>query len=145
VDIQNYHMWLSAALLLAAAELFGGQFALLALALACLAGAGMAYFTNAGLVGQLFAAAVTSVALMPLVVWHIRRVMRAGRYGVTGEGAERGAEATIIEQAGRLGVKYRGDFLPARLEHEGQLSAGDRVRIVRIEGISAIVEPAAQG
>lgn len=140
LGFEAWHLWIALGLALAVAELLGAEFVLLALGLACLGGA-VAAITGAALATQILTAGVLAAVLVPLAVIKFRHAMRPNsRYGVTGSGVERGTVAEIVEQAGEIGLKFRGDFLPARLPDGNRPVPGTRVRIREVRGITAIVE-----
>jgi membrane protein implicated in regulation of membrane protease activity len=137
--IAAWHVWVLLAIALAIAELLGTHFVLFALALSCLAGAAVAAWTPWGLNAQVGATLVAAMVLTPVMVQQFRR-QHARAPGPLDEGWESGREAVLEEYAGRLGVRLRGDFFPAR-SVSGQLpEAGARVLVTRIEGITAWVE-----
>lgn len=138
-SFQGWHFWVLGALILGVAELLAGGLALLALALACLLGA-LAAGLGVGLSGQLSVMGLASLLLVPACVWRIRRQMSRNKgYGTTGTGFEQGARLPVVRQAGALGVKYRGDFLPVCYAEGGLPEEGCWVDIQHIKGITAIV------
>ncbi len=139
---EAWHLWIALGLALAVAELLGAEFVLLALGIACLGGAAAA-MAGAALATQILTTGVLAAVLVPFAITRLRHAVRPGsRYGVTGSGAERGTVVEVIEQAGDVGLKFRGDFLPARLPDGDSPEPGTRVRIREVRGITAIVDPA---
>lgn len=142
MGFEAWHLWVVLGLALAVAELLGTQFVLLALGVSCLAGAAVAGFTDADLGTQILATGVLAAVLVPLAVARLgRRIRPTEGYGVTGTGAERGTVAEVLERAGDVGIKYRGDFLPARLTDGSKPVPGARVRVIALRGITVTVEP----
>jgi membrane protein implicated in regulation of membrane protease activity len=138
--LEAWHLWILLGLLLAIAELSGSGFVLLAMGVACLAGAAVAAFTEVGLAGQIVATVLTAAVLSPLFVGWYRAIHRSTS-GPRDEGWERGRPATVERYAGRLGVRLDGDFYPARYGDGRELAEGARVEVERIEGITARVRP----
>lgn len=143
-------LWLLIGLLLAAAELMTGGLVLLALGVAAIGVAVLAWF-GIGLNGQLIGMAVLSGILVPVAVKWIRpRFSPQGvGYGTTGAGTERGRLFTVCRRDfdGALGVKINGDFYRARLDNTeapdstgaSALAEGQPVRFVRFDGTTALV------
>lgn len=141
--MQDWHLWIIAAIGFALAELLGAEFVLLGFAAAALIGAAVAGLTAAGVSAQITAAAIAAIIIVPAFVFAFRLWVRPPHgYGVIGSGAEAGTEVEVITlDDGSVGVVINGDRLRARLEGGGVPLPGERVRIERIEGISAIVRP----
>jgi membrane protein implicated in regulation of membrane protease activity len=136
-------IWLVIAALLVLAAAMTGDFTLAALALAALAGAGTAAFTDIGALWQVAVVGVAAGILGPLLNRFLRPLLRGPDYGVAGSGAEAGLRTTVVRSGDRIGVRIKHDFFPARREDDQPLAEGDPVTVLRFEGITAIVEPAA--
>lgn len=92
---------------------------------------------------QVVTGAVASVLSVPLVVLISRRLRQTRP--VTSDDQRLLEETFVItESKGRPGIRHRGEFLPARHQSHAILSAGDRVRVVRVEGVTAVVEHASE-
>jgi len=140
MEFDAWHGWLILALLLALAEVFAGNFTLVAVGLACALGALLAATTAASLMLQIAAVGVAAAVLGPLLVRGLRPYLRrdAGA-GPVGTGVEAGT-AVIVERDGeRLGIRYQGDWFPVRAVDDAPLEAGQRVVLERFEGITARV------
>lgn len=144
LEIEAWHVWVIIGLLLAIAELLGAEFVLLALGVSCLTGAGVAATTDLGVSWQLGLTAATAALLVPFFVHFFRSVLAPGRQ-VAGEGGGIGERVTLIEHNGRLGLRYKGDFFPARGVDGQPLAAGTVVEIRAFEGITALVSPVGTG
>lgn len=135
-------IWLVIAALLTLAAAMTGDFTLIALALAALAGAGTAAFTAMGALWQVAVVGATAAVLGPILHRFLRPLLRGPNYGVSGSGAEVGLRTTVVRSGDKLGVRIKHDFFPARTEGNTPLSEGEHVTVLRFEGITAIVEPA---
>lgn len=143
MDMTHWQIWLSLALVFVVADIAlagGASGVLLVLALAAL-GAMAAALMGVDLTGQLFAAALTGALATPLVIWVLRRV--AWRSGSEARTDLRVAGRTfeVVQQRERVGIRVQGDFLPARYASGKPAQPGDRVKVLRYEGITAVVEP----
>lgn len=142
IDFAAWHLWLIAALAVLLLELFAGELFFLALAAGLAVGGLVAGFTDYSVTVQIITAALVDMALTPLVIQRLRRRRREAAYAVTGEGGEAGRVGTVVEENGKAVIRLRHDPLPVRLEQGGAPPVGSRVRVLRIEGITAIVETA---
>lgn len=142
IAIDAWHLWVLAAILLAIAELIGSQFVLFALGTSCLAGAAVAAWTPWGINAQIVASLIAAAVLTPSFVFAFRQRRKAQR-GPLDEGWESGQQAVLERYAGRVGVRIRGDFFPARTVSGALPEVGSLVTVVRIEGITACVVPVA--
>ena len=136
-------IWLVIAALLTLAAAMTGDFTLVALALAALAGAGTAAFTGIDALWQVAVVGIAAGILGPLLNRFLRPLLRGPNYGVAGSGAEAGLRTTVVHSGEKTGVRIKHDFFPARTEDATPLAEGDRVTVLRFEGITAIVEPVA--
>jgi membrane protein implicated in regulation of membrane protease activity len=139
--LRAWHLWLLLGILLAIAELAGAGFVLLALGMACLAGAAAAAWTDWGLSAQILTAAIVAAVLTPLAIYRFRTSVRLRRPGPLDRGWERGRRAIVERYGGRAGVRLNGDFFPARLADGREPAEGEEVEVVGIEGITAHVRP----
>lgn len=131
--------WVIGALVLAIAEVIGAELVLLALGISCIGGAAVAYYTDAGVGGQLIGFAGTAIIVVPLLVGWLRHKFAApGDYGTTGTGGERGARVIVESVDGKPYVRYRGDQFPIACE-EGEPGIGETVEILGFSGITARV------
>jgi|TARA_B100000745_G_scaffold144714_1_gene94733 membrane protein implicated in regulation of membrane protease activity len=136
---EAWHLWIIAGLLLSLLELIGGQFVFLAIGVSCLVGASFAGLTDQPFKWQLGVTVVAAAILIPLFVGLYRRYgMPAGR-ATTGEGAESTEQYHITEYNGRIGVKIKGDFFPVKEQAGSPLVVGEQVKVVKMDGITAIV------
>ncbi|MCS4502693.1 hypothetical protein KBTX_00125 [wastewater metagenome] len=143
LEFAAWHLWLIAALAALLLELLaGGELFFLALAAGLAVGGLVAGFTGFPLTVQIITAAVVDMALTPLVIRRVRRRRERVRYAVAGEGGEAGRICTVIVRNGRAVIHLRHDALPVRFEDGSIPPADSRVRVLRIEGITAIVAPA---
>lgn len=145
MDMTHWQIWLVLALVFVAADIAlagGASGVLLVLALAAL-GAMLAALLGAEWQGQLLAAAVAGAVATPLVILFLRRV--AWRSGSSARTDIRVAGRTfeVIRQRERIGIRVHGDFFPARCATGADPEPGDDVRVIRFEGITAVVESAA--
>ncbi len=143
MDMTHWQIWLSLALVFVVADIAlagGASGVLLVLALAAL-GAMSAALLGVDLTGQLLAAVVTGALATPLVIWVLRRV--AWRSGSEARTDLRVAGRTfeVVEHRERVGIRVQGDFLPARYASGKPAQPGVRVKVLRYEGITAVVEP----
>ena len=136
-------LWLVIAALLTLAAAVTGDFTLIALTLAALTGAAAAAFTSLDPLWQAAVVGIAAAILGPLLHRFLRPLLRGPDYGVAGSGAEAGIQTTVVSSGQQLGVRIKHDFFPARTEADRPLTEGDRVTVLRFEGITAIVEPAA--
>lgn len=101
---------------------------------------------GADMAGQILGGIVGMIAMGVFVFWVGRHWVRGDDRNLAGQDVRAGREVLRIEDRdGRLGVTLLGDFYPARPEPaDHTLSEGERVRLVRFEGITAIVTPDTQ-
>tara|TARA_R110001583_G_scaffold13663_4_gene58248 strand:- start:504 stop:965 length:462 start_codon:yes stop_codon:yes gene_type:complete len=142
MEIDAWHLWLLAGIVLAALEMLGLAFVALALALSCVAGAAAA-LAGGSLTMQIAASAVAAIILTPLLVRLFKhRQASDGGVSLAGEVASLGQKYSLIEQQGRLGILIKGDFFPAQADNDEALSNGQAVIVQRFSGITAMVTPA---
>ena len=137
-------VWLLAAVALAIAEMFTGTFVLLAFAAGALAAAG-ADALGANL--PVDAAVFTAVSVLALL--GLRPILRRHRQrGFAPDGRRIGVEAiegatgVVLERIDAAGgqVKIDGEVWSARAYDSTQvISAGERVRVIEIDGATALV------
>ncbi|WP_107852462.1 NfeD family protein [Oceanimonas marisflavi] len=134
-----WHLWLIAALVLLLAELLGTGFFAFAMGLAALA-AMMAALLEVSVTGQWFTFALATAVLAPLLKKAFREFAPSRRKsGLAGE--SRHQTGTLVRHhTGELRLKLEGDLFMVRGEAGVELKEGDRVEIVRFDGITAIVK-----
>jgi len=138
--VPTWLIWLSAAAVLAAAELLSLDLVLIMLAGGA-AAAGAAAAFDATLLAQAVVFAVVSAMLLFMVRPVARRHLRVGRTR-TGVEALTGSPAVVIEavnaQSGQ--VKIGGEVWSARAYDSTQiLAAGEQVHVMEISGATALV------
>ncbi|PVU81252.1 hypothetical protein DDP54_17040 (plasmid) [Cellulomonas sp. WB94] len=137
--------WVGGALLLGIAEIVSVQLVFLMFAGGALAGA-VASALGATMPVQIGVAVVVSMLLLfALRPWLLRRLRLRVPLVETNAAALVAREAVVLstttEGGGR--VKLGGEVWSARAEHEGDaFTPGTEVRVVRIEGATAIVNAA---
>ncbi|MFC7406905.1 NfeD family protein [Georgenia alba] len=136
--------WLGAALILGVIEMLTVDLIFLMLAGGALAGV-LVSLIGAPFWVQLVVVAVVSVVLLFLVrPWAKEFLERSSPETVTNVAAHVGREATVVsdvtERAGR--IKLAGEVWSARAVQQGAvLPVDSTVRVVRIDGATAVVEP----
>lgn len=135
--------WVGAALVLGLVEIASLDLVFTMLAAAALAAAVAAYL-GLGFPGQVLVFVVTSVLLLALLrPLALRKLKPAGPGQLTNTSAHVGRTAEVLrEVSDRAGlVKLAGEEWSARAAHPGEfLATGALVRVVRIEGATAVVE-----
>ncbi|WP_019627872.1 MULTISPECIES: NfeD family protein [Gammaproteobacteria] len=98
---------------------------------------------GADMAGQILGGIAGMIVMGVFVFWVGRRWVRGDDRNLEGQDVRAGREVLQIEDRdGRLGVTLLGDFYPVRPESaDYALSEGERVRLIRFEGITAIVSP----
>ncbi|MCP1726290.1 membrane protein implicated in regulation of membrane protease activity [Natronospira proteinivora] len=139
--MQAWHLWAVAALLLALAELAGGQFILLGLGLAAAVVAVVLIFLpGMGFAGQLLIFGVAAAVIVPLIVMVFRRYFPEQGVSVMNEpGGKAGEPRPVVERDGRIGVEIYGDFYPAEFPSGIEPEKGMEVVVLRFRGIKALV------
>ena len=128
----DWLIWLLLGGALCVAELFTGTFFLLLLGLAAFTATAAAWFALSG-AWQFGLAAVVLVAGLPLVLRASRRQKPAsGNYDV-------GQVIVLADINGQLQGLYSGSYWRVSEVSGAPLKAGDRVRIVRIDGSRLVV------
>lgn len=142
MDIATWQIWLVIGLLLAAAELMGASFILVALgATALVIALVTALYPALGLTAQLLVFAGTGLVLVPAFVALFRRWHRSPASTMAGETVgDVGPELAVEASDERVGVRLHGDFFPAEAIDGAPLTTGERVRIREFAGITARVE-----
>lgn len=136
--MSDWLIWLLLGGALCVAELFTGTFYLLLAGAAALAAAGAAWLGLAA-AAQFAVAAAVSLAGLPLVLRASRRQQpAAGNY-------DSGQEIVLAEQHGQLQGMYSGSFWRVEEVAGRPLAAGQRVRIVRVDGARLVVAAAEAG
>jgi membrane protein implicated in regulation of membrane protease activity len=134
--------WVGGALLLGIAEIVSVQLVFLMFAGGALAGA-VASAVGADVPVQIGVAVVVSMLLLfALRPWLLRRLRLRVPLVETNAAALVAREAVVLSTTTEAGgrVKLRGEVWSARAAHEGEvLAPGSEVRVVRIEGATAVV------
>lgn len=133
--------WLGAALLLGVVEMLTVDLVLVMFAGGALVGAILAAL-DAPLWAQIVGFAVTSalllVALRPWLLRHLRtRVPLVETNAAAQVGKVAVAVLPVTERTGR--VKLGGEVWSARTDDRGAIAVGDEVRVLRIDGATAVV------
>ncbi len=135
--------WLAGSIGLTAVEAATADFTFLMLAGGALAGAGASFF-GAGFAVSATVASVVGVALLVFARPFLRRRFRPVRAGDIGAPALLGRPAEVLEvvdaQGGR--VKLHGETWSARSADDREYPVGAPVRVVRIDGATAVVSAA---
>lgn len=136
--------WVAIAVLLAFIEVLSLNLVLLMLAGGALAGAGVAA-VGGPVWAQILVALVVSVLLLgALRPWLLRNWRKRKDFVETNAAAHVGRTAYVVAtvDATHGRVKLAGEVWTARTETPGlQLPEGTHVRVVRIDGATAVVEP----
>ncbi|PID97112.1 MAG: hypothetical protein CSA84_01845 [Actinomycetales bacterium] len=140
-DDSAWLLWLGLALGLGIIETLTVDFTFLMLAGGALGGAGAAAL-GLPFPGQVIAAAVLAVALVAIVrPWAQRKFAARGGHPEIGTAAHVGRSARVIETVTATGGRIRldGDVWTSRVDDTDVLAPGEAVRVIRIEGATAIV------
>ncbi|HEY0216323.1 MAG TPA: NfeD family protein [Cellulomonas sp.] len=136
--------WLGGAMLLGVAEMFSLDLIFLMLAGGALGGA-LGNALGLPIAGQIVLAAVTSLLLLfALRPWLLRHLRARTELVETNSAALVGRAAVVVAPTDGGGgrVKIAGEVWSARAGSEGQtLPTGTEVRVVRIDGATAVIEP----
>jgi len=147
VDVSGWLWWVGGALLLGIAEIVSVQLVFLMFAGGMLAGA-VASALGAAAPVQIGIAVVASMLLLfALRPWLLRRLRLRMPLVETNAAALVAREAVVLATTTGSGgrVKLRGEVWSARAAHEGDvLAPGTEVRVVRIEGATAVVSAAVE-
>ncbi len=139
--------WVIAAFALGVGEVFTLDLVFLTLVVAALGGAGVA-LAGGPFVVQVVVAVVLAVGLLTLARPRVLARLRAQQEMVpSGTAALVGRTALVLSAVDDLGgrVKLAGEEWSARSGPGSTLDVGARVRVVTIDGATAVVEPAAAG
>ncbi|ADC73242.1 protein of unknown function DUF107 (plasmid) [Thioalkalivibrio sp. K90mix] len=149
LSLDPWQYWLIAALTILVLDLliFGGLMS---------GGGGITLILAGGALGAIIPAAFGAnmaaqvlggiggmIAMGGFVFWVGRRWVRGddGNLSVQDIRANREVLRVMVRES-RLGVTILGDFYPARTETQDyELREGDQVRLIRFEGITAVVTP----
>jgi|SRR5690606_14271789 membrane protein implicated in regulation of membrane protease activity len=136
--------WIAIAVACALIEVISLDLVLLMLAGGALAGAGMAAL-GTPVWAQILVALVVAVALLAaLRPWLIRNWRKSKNFVETNAAALVGRTALAVSAVGPVTgrVKLAGEVWSARTEvPDLEISEGANVRVVRIDGATAVVEP----
>jgi membrane protein implicated in regulation of membrane protease activity len=140
--VPDWLIWAIAAVLLSVGEIFTpGMFFLGPVALAALAAAVVALL-DVGVVGQLLAFVIGSVATVAFLRPIAKRHLHMPAALRTGTAALEGTKAVVLQRVDINGGRVRigGEEWSARAYMEDQvLEPGTRVEVVKIEGATALV------
>jgi membrane protein implicated in regulation of membrane protease activity len=140
--VPDWLIWAIAAVLLSVGEIFTpGMFFLGPVALAALAAAVVALL-DIGVVGQLLAFVIGSVATVAFLRPIAKRHLHMPAALRTGTAALEGTKAVVLQRVDVNGGRVRigGEEWSARAYMEDQvLEPGTRVEVVKIEGATALV------
>lgn len=136
--------WIGGALLLGILEMLSLDLVLIMFAGGAIAG-GIASAAGAPIWLQILVAALTSVVLLAtLRPWLLRRLKRRMPVEETNAAALVGKDAVVVStvtlEGGR--VKLNGEVWSARTRTADVIPPGAQVRVDRIDGATAVVEPA---
>lgn len=138
-SIEAWHWWVLLGLLFAIGELLGAHFVLLGLGIGCLGGAAASLF-DASLTVQVFSWGVLSAVVTPLLINYFRST-HDKRPGILDEGWAIGMSGVTEEYGGRVGIRLKGDFYPARYaDTEQPPEAGVPVVVCEMRGITVFVK-----
>ncbi len=133
--------WLGAALLLAVVEILSLDLVLLMLAGGALAAAGLAALGLPlwiQILGFTVVSALLMLALRPWLLRHLRkRVPLVETNAAAHVGRVAVAVTAVTERSGR--VKLTGEVWTARTDGRDVVEVGEEVRVVRIDGATAVV------
>ena len=135
--------WLGAALVLAISEELSLGLVLLMLSGGALAGAIAAALGASVVVQVIVAVVVSAVLLVALRPWLLRHLRRRHRLVETNVNALVGRPAVAVTEVAENGgrVKIGGEVWTARTSTGARIATGTPVRVARIDGAIAVVEP----
>lgn len=140
-DWADWVWWLIAAGALIIAELFSGTFVLLMFGVGALAASVVGLVGAPGWAQALVFAIVSALALWLVRPW-INKRLHKGEDQKMGMATIEGAHASVIERVDRDHgmVKIEGELWRARpYDSEMIFEPGERVRVLRVEGATAVV------
>ncbi|TVP58894.1 MAG: hypothetical protein EA349_03975 [Halomonadaceae bacterium] len=142
--IQVWQLWLVLAIALAALELMGFQFIMLALAVSALVVMVVTLLMAPSFTSQLLLFAVTALVLTPGFIYWFRKHFQGSRsgFGLVGESGHKPRLVMVHARQTGVSVQVDGDWFPVRYGDGTAPVAGETVRILRFEGITAIVTTA---
>ena len=129
--------WVMIAVVLVLADLtlLGGQFILVAGALAALVTA-LASVLGLGLAGQLWTFLIALLVLAPVLVYWLRPRIRGRRGGPLESGWESGARVTVEARGERRIARLKGDEFPVTLMDGSRPDVGEDLIVDHMEGIT---------
>lgn len=138
-------VWLIIAILFGITELMTGTFVILAISMGAFSAALSSWLFALSLTQSLFVFAFGCLMFLPLSLW--LRKQGLGRSKAVNM-AEPGYQQTVVLELhdGKLVARMGGSFYPVRPEQASEanntwLTAGQEVRVCRIDGITLIVAP----
>lgn len=139
--IQTWQIWLALAIVLAALELMGFQFIMLALAVSALVVMLATVFFAPDLTAQLWIFALAALVLTPAFILWFRRYFQGqhNRTGVVGERGHHQRQAQVVRHGQGLAVVVDGNHFPVQYRDGTAPPEGVTVQILHFEGITAIV------
>lgn len=140
--MQVWQIWLLLAIVFAALELMGAQFIMLALAASALVVMLVTLVASPDLTGQLVTFILAALVLTPtFILWYRRHFLgQQSQTGVAGESGYGQRRALVESRGERVGIELEGNWFPVQYEGGKRPAPGEQVRVVRFEGITAIVE-----
>lgn len=143
--MQLWHFWLILGLILLITEMFSLTFYLLVFAFATLLGA-IFDLMGFSLAWQIFIVAFIGGVLTPFLP-KILRIKFKGKGRSSLMAGEKGEiTAQVVKNAyGDWRINYQGDTYPYKFAHQDftfELTQGQKVKVIRFEGITAIIKEA---
>ena len=145
MDIEVWHIWIMAAVLLFIAEIFTSGFLTACLALGCIA-AGVASVFDLGIEIQLLAFSIWTLigffGVRPFMLNYAHGKNDKVKTNVDALIGKTGKVTVAIDNSKNEGrVIVEGDDWRAETEDDETISAGDKVEILRIDSTILIVKP----
>lgn len=139
--IQVWQLWLVLAIGLAALELMGFQFIMLALAVSALVVMVVTLVVAPSFTSQLVLFAATALVLTPAFIYWFRRHYQGAHsgFGLVGESGHQPRQVLVHARDKGVSVQIDGNWFPVRFADGSAPVGGETVQILRFEGITAIV------
>ncbi len=140
MDMLGLPAWLwwviiAVVLVLVDLALLGGQFILVAAALAALVTA-MASVLGLSLAGQLWTFLIALLVLTPILVYWLRPRLRGNGAGPLESGWAGGARVTVEARGEQRIARLKGDEFPVTLMDDGQPEVGEQLIVDHMDGIT---------
>lgn len=141
----DWYWWLAIMLVLIALETLTLDLVLFMFAGGALAASVVSLFDTNIAIEMIAFAVVSSLLLGALRPWLLRNLRKREKLPETNIAAQIGRTAVVIREVTELGglVKLRGEVWTARSAHSETFAEGEEVRVARIDGATAVVEPLA--